>query len=152
MPEVKEGYSLSHAFRYFRKKYKSKGDNFMAIDKRTYRNVCKDFNKMLTEDVLAGGAGVRLPFSLGCIWIKKFKINWNKPPIDIYETVKTGEIVYHLNAHSDGWMCAWKWSKRNTAMKNLIYYSFKQVRTSTRASAAVMKEPGGHNKYFTNQI
>lgn len=142
MPGVNKGYSLSHAYDFYKKKHGAK------VDKSTYRKICYAFNKSVCEDVLEGKM-VKLPHRLGSLWIKKFQVNPDKPPIDLNETKKAGKIVYHLNFHSDGWCARWSWSKLNKLVSNLIYYSFTPSRENSRAVAAVMKQPDGHKRYFS---
>lgn len=142
MAKVKKGYSLDHAYQFFKKKH---GIN---MDKKTYRELCYAFNKMLVDDILEGKM-TKLPHRLGSLWIKKYQIDPNNPPIDLNETKRTGKIVYHLNFHSDGFSAKWAWKKRNNLVTNLIYYSFQTTRANSRALARVMKEEGGHKRYFS---
>jgi hypothetical protein len=149
MAEVKTGYSLTHAYRYYRDKFKPKGDRY-KVTRQQYRDICKEFNQMIVQEVLTG-KGVKLPHSMGMLWIKKFKINWDNPPVDLNASKKAGKKIYHLNDHSDGWCAGWKWAKRNQAITNLIYYSFSPTWTNSREVARIMKEEGGHKKFFTYQ-
>lgn len=139
-----KGYSLDHAHRFFQQKYKGK----WSIDRQTYRNICYAFNKMLVEGIINGRVE-KLPHSMGELWVKKYKIDYDNPPIDLNESRKAGKVIYHLNFHSDGYQCRWAWSKRNNMVKNLIYYSFKASRANGRAVAQVMKQPKGHKRYFS---
>ncbi len=142
MPEVSKGYSLTHAHAFFKKRHD------VDIDRKTYRSVCYAFNKMLIEDALEGKM-VKIPHRLGTIWVKKYKIDPDNPPIDLNETKKAGKIIYHLNFHSDGYTARWAWSKRNNLVTNLIYYSFKATRANGRALAKILKQPNGYKRYFT---
>ena len=149
MSEVKEGYSLSHAFKFF------KTNNPLLcrkhnIDKKLYRDICKDFNKIIVTNVLEGKAE-KLPFGCGMLWIKKFKMNWSKLPIDFKATKEFGKTMFHLNVHSDGWCARWAWIKRNQLVANLIFYKFKPTWTNSRTLAAIMKSSGGHKKFLTQQ-
>ena len=149
MAEVKEGYSLTHAYRFYRNKFKGKGEQY-KVDRQTYRNICKDFNQMLVDEILTGKS-VKLPHSMGMLWIKKFKINWDNPPVDLNESRKQGKTIYHLNHHSDGWCARWSWTKRNQAISNLVYYSFTPTWTNSREVSRIMKEEEGHKRFFTYQ-
>lgn len=149
MAEVKEGYSLTHAYKFYKEKFKDRWDKY-KVSKQTYKDICKDFNKMLIEEATTG-KGVKLPHSLGMIWVKKFKINWNKPPVDLNASKREGKKIYHLNEHSDGWCAGWKWTKRNQAITNLIYYSFSPTWTNSRLVASIMKSGNGHKRFFTYQ-
>ena len=142
MAEVSKGYSLNHAFQFYKDKYGT------DIDKATYRKICYAFNKMMVEEALAGSM-VDFPHSMGSLWIKKYEMDLDKPNIDLNESKKAGKIIYHLNEHSDGFNGRWSWSKRNNLVTNLIYYSFHATRENRRKCAAEFKKPNGHKKYFT---
>jgi len=142
MPEVSKGYSLNHAYKFYKDKY---GDD---IDKATYRAVCCAFNKEVINQALEGKM-VKLPHRMGSIWVKKYQIDPDNPPIDLNESKKAGKVIYHLNFHSDGYTARWAWSKRNNLVTNLIYYSFHATRANSRALAKIMKDPGGHKRYFS---
>jgi len=137
-----KGYTLSDAYKFYKNKTQS------SIDKDTYRNICYDYNKNLTASILEGKF-MKLPHRLGDLWIKKYKIDPEKPPVDLNESRKAGKTVYHLNFHSDGYMARWSWSKKNNLVTNLIYYSFHATRANSRALSAIMKKENGHKKYFS---
>jgi len=142
MGRIKEGFGLDDAYKFYKDKHGPK------VDKSTYRKICYEFNKMMVDDVLEGKV-VKVPHRLGELWIKKYKIDLDNPPIDLNETKKAGKIVYHLNQHSDGYQCRWSWSKRNNLVTNMIYYSFHATRANSRELAKIMKQPGGHKRYFS---
>ena len=142
MPKIKEGFGLDHAYEFFKKKHG------LDIDKKTFRKVCYAFNKSVVEDALEGKM-VKLPHRMGALWVKKYKIDYDNPPIDLNESRKAGKIIYHLNFHSDGYTARWAWSKRNNLVTNMIYYSFHATRANSRALAKVMKQEGGHKRYFS---
>ena len=142
MPGVSKGYSLTHAYKFYKEKHGN------VVDKATYRKICYAFNLSLRDDVLKGKV-VKLPHKLGSLWIKKFQTNPEKPPINLYETRKKGSVVYHMNFHSDGWSARWAWSKLNKLVTNLIYYSFKPSKKNSRMVAQIMKQPDGHKRYFS---
>jgi hypothetical protein len=145
---VKEGYSLTQAYKFYKNLHFSKGESY-KVSMMLYKDICRDFNQMVVEKVLQG-KGVRLPHSMGMLWIKKFKINWDKPPVDLNATKQAGKVIYHLNEHSDGYCGRWQWTKRNQAISNLIYYSFKPTWHNKKKIPKIFKE-GGHKKFFTFQ-
>lgn len=147
MPGVKKGYSLIHAHKFYKEKHFSRGEEY-EVTKDLYRKICCEFNKRIVETAVEGKM-FNLPHGCGTIWIKKFKINWDEPPVDLNETKKAGKIVYHLNFHSDGWCARWAWSKNNSLITNLLYYSFHPTRTNSRKVSSVMKKPNGHKRYFS---
>jgi len=147
MPEITKGYSLSHAFKFYKKKHYKRGDKY-EINKDLYRKICCDFNKEIVQLSLKGKL-VALPHSIGRLWCKKFKINWNNPPVDLNASKKAGKTVFHLNDHSDNWCVRWAWTKRNNLIANLIFYSFKPTRTNSRELAKIMKVEGGYKRFFS---
>jgi hypothetical protein len=145
MAKVSKGYSLEHSFQEFKKTFS--GD----ITYKEYREICYQFNKMIVEEVL-DGKSQKLPHSMGMLWIKKFKMNYDNPPLDFKATREAGKNIYHLNIESDGWCGRWNWTKRNERAKNMIYYHFKPTWSNSRACAAEFKKPGGYKKFFVAQI
>ena len=144
MARIQKGYGLDHAYRFFTKR------KSVEIDKNEYKDICRDFNKMIVADITKGRTQ-KIPFSLGYFWIKKFKINYDKPPIDFNETKKKGKLVYHLNHDTDGFRCKWLWTKKNNLIANLIYYSFKPTWSNSQAVSKAFRELG-HEKFFTYQV
>lgn len=148
MPTVKKGYSLMQAYTFYRKKYENDKNKVL---KKMYIDICQDFNKMLMEEAMNKPSGVKLPFSMGTIWVKKFKISWKNPPIDLAESKRLKKKVYHINHETDEWCCRWKWSKRNNLITNLIYYSFTPSRKNARTLSKHFRQNNNHRKYFTFQ-
>ena len=142
MPDVSKGDSLSHAFVFYKDKHKSN------VSKKEYRDICCAFNKKIVDVALTGRV-VKLPFRMGEIWIKKIKTNWDNPPIDLNESKKQGKTIYHLNMHSDGWWARWYWTRTNSRISNVTYYSFDATRDNSRAVAKIMKTPGGYKRFFS---
>jgi len=145
MAKVKNGYSLEHAYEFFKEKHN------IDISYKEYREICYDFNKMIVNEVLEGKTQ-KLPHSMGMLWIKKFKMNYDNPAIDFKATKEAGKTIYHLNEDSDGYCGRWTWSKRNNLAKNMIYYSFQPSWTNKRACSAEFKKHNGYRKFFISQI
>lgn len=142
MSEVSKGYSLTHCHKF----YKEKTGDKLSI--REYRDICCAFNKAVTEELLTGRP-VHLPHSMGVMWIKKVKTNWEKLKVNFQETKKLGSTVYHDNSHSDGWWGRWNWTKYNKSTTNSIYYVFTPTRKNSRLISAAFKEKGGHKRFFS---
>ena len=140
--------NLTRAYRFYNKK--TDYEKEFRVSLQEYRDICKEFNQMVVEDVLAGKP-FKIPFQLGVIWIKKFKMNWDNPPIDWNETNATGVKSYHLNRHSDEYCAGFRWAKKIKNTTNAIYYSFKPTWHNMRKVSAIMNEPNGHKRYFTEQ-
>ena len=150
MSYVKEGYSIKQAYTFYRKRYKKDTE---LVDRELYPKICKEFNLMIIEEALHKPLGVKLPYALGRIWIKKFKINWDKPPVDLNETRKQGKTIYHLNRETEGYCFRWAWSRKVNLMTNLIYYSFKPTKYASDTLAKFIKSTEHCNKkFFSNNI
>ena len=138
---VKGEVGLNEAYKFFRQENKE-----LKIDRTTYKKICYMFNKSICKDVLDGKI-IKLPHALGTLYIKKYKMNLDKPKLDLNETKKAGKKIYHLNFHSDGYQVRWYWSKFNSLMRNLYFYRFKPTRYNSRDLAKIMKQEGGHKRY-----
>lgn len=146
MPKVKEGYSLDDSYLFYKEKMIKKG--VAPISKKLYREICCDYNKKVVAKALTGSM-FKLPHSMGAIWIKKFKINWDKPPVDLNESKKQGKVVYHLNFHSDGWCARWAWNRLKSAAANMTFYNFTATRTNSKLVSEIMQRPNGHKIFYS---
>lgn len=142
MSRVKDDNGLTEAYKFFKTKHSHK------IDIYTYKKICYEINKMICDQVLQGKM-VSLPHGIGAIWIKKYKMNLDKPKLDLHETKKQGKKIYHLNFNSDGYQVRWCWRKKHNWFKNTKFYSFHPTRDNSRRLAKVMKQEGGHKKFMT---
>ena len=66
-----KGYSLDHAYKFYKEKHGNK------VDRKKYRDICYEFNKLLVDDVIEGKI-VKLPHRLGSLWVKKYKVDLDK--------------------------------------------------------------------------
>lgn len=142
---VLEGYSAKQAYDFYRKDCKDNKEKY--VGRSQHWDICKKFNKMLSEAILEG-KHVKLPFGLGMIYIKKFKHAAKKFRFDYGEYNKTGKKLVHLNEHSDGFTGYWYWRKRDVRIAGVLAYSFKEVRANSRALAQIMKKEGGHKRFI----
>lgn len=139
MDSTNRKHNLNDCFKFFKNKYDIK------VSKKEYREICYDFNKLLSEDVLKGKI-TKIPYYLGSLWGKKFKCS--KLQVDFPETNRLGKTIFHLNEHSDGYSVRWAWEKNNKLVTNLIYYTFTPSRNNARALSGEVKVKDGHKKYF----
>jgi len=148
MPRMKKEncVGLDHAFRFFRKKFFKK-PMAKGIDRPLYRNICKDFNKMIVDGI-EEGKRMQVPHRLGHLWYMKYQTNYDKPYIDWNETRHSDKTIYHLNLDSDGYSGKLKWDRQPSCMTNLIYYSFKIARGNKNRIVKGFYKPNGHKKYF----
>ena len=140
MAKISIGYGLNDAHKRFKQLNDSK------ISQKDYKNICRDFNKMIVEDIKEGKEA-RIPHSLGMFWGKKYKNNYANLAVDFKATKDEGRTIYHLNHETDGWRVRWLWSKRNNAATNLIYYSFQPTSTNKKALSKAFRK--GFGKFFS---
>jgi hypothetical protein len=121
------------------------------LKQKVYQDICKDFNQMLVEELLRGNE-YKMPGRLGNLKIVKSKMKYNvkNMKIDFGHLRKTGEKIYHLNKHSDGYKARWYWGKKNCMVKHKTYYCFKPSRANKKLLAEIMKTTGGHKTFQTN--
>ncbi len=117
------------------------------INKKDYKKVLKFFNKKLCKAVLEGHRIV-LPARLGKIRIKKLKTSTKRLRYDYGHYNKTGQKLYHLNEHSDGFYGRWFWMKASMSISGQSAYSFEATWTNKRAISSVMNEKGGHKRFM----
>jgi hypothetical protein len=147
MPKVSKGYSLDHAYKFYKEKHFSRGKEYQ-MTKKQYRDICYAFNKMIIEEICKGKL-FPLPFNCGTLWVKKTKKDPDKPILDHHTTKKLGKKVYFTNIHSDGYVGMISWSRRKYVMKNLIYYSFRASGSEAWKVSEIFKQPGGHKRFFS---
>lgn len=136
------------------KKYKKENKN-SKIDRKTYVNICHDFNKVISQKIIKESFEFKLPFRLGYLRIKSFKIEpkivngkldknklapdwdttwkyWHKIYPDKtrkeIKLIANKKLIYHLNEHTDGYTMKWYWDKRFSCFKNQSVYLFKPVK------------------------
>lgn len=156
MSEIKRGknkiqnvLTLKHSYQYYIKDIDE--NSKYAVDYKTYRKICEEFNKELSNELLEGYF-FKMPYRLGTIRIKKRKIDFKnlKPDFGLFNNTEGGLKNKHLNEHSDNYYCKYHWNKRYaTIIKNRALYSFVPTRANKRALAKIIKsEPLQINKYF----
>ena len=145
---MKDCLGLTKAYRLYNKKTNWAPEYRVTLQE--YRDICKEFNKMVVEEILQGKF-FKIPFQLGFLVIKKYKINWNRPPLDIQETCKQKKRIFHTNQHSDEFYVGWKWQKCDKSTANIIFYEFNTAWHNKKATVAVMRQPNGHKRFFTDQ-
>lgn len=166
MAKVTKGYSLDNAYRSYCKTVAKKAQKF-KISRKEYKDICKEYIKVIVNLMLEKGQTIKLPYGLGELKIRrsltipefglaksdrKLKIDWfntNKLWKDNPELRKV-QYVYYLNEHSDGWYAVWHWTKFNTRIKGRRSYSFEPCWTNKRRLAKLMQQSKHYTKYFTN--
>lgn len=142
--------TLKHIYQYYIKDL-SESSKY-NIDYKTFRNICEEFNKELSAQILEGYF-FNMPYRLGTIRIKKRKVDFRslKPDFGLFNKTEGEYKNKHLNEHSNNYYCRYYWNKRlATIVKNRSAYSFIPTRKNKRDLAALIKENGilQVNKYF----
>jgi len=141
----KKDYGSIDVYNYYKKDVISE----LQVDKKTFRNICDDFNKLLIDEILLNSEEIRLPYRLGTVRIKKSKMKYddkNKLKIDWAASRKVGKRIYHLNDHTGGYKYRFYWTKG--IIKNITAYSFIPTRTNTRTLASILKDKNRQLDYF----
>jgi len=121
----------------------------LLVDKKLFRTICDEFNKLLIDEILINSEEMRLPYRLGVVRIKKSKMKYddkNKLKIDWAASKKLGKRIYHLNDHTGGYKYRFYWTKG--IVKNITAYSFIPTRTNTRRLASILKDKNRQLDYF----
>lgn len=145
MTYKKSKHHLCYTIRDFGKLYlkdmKSAGKREEEIIPQvTYRNLMKDFFKLLAIEIIRSAYFFRIPYHLGLIRIRKFKTKVGSPgSINWKETRRLGKHVYHTNKHTDGYYFRWRWMKSSihAAFRNSNYYHFRVTETRKEPDVGV---------------
>ena len=141
--------TLKEAFKRYKKKVSSGSIN--DIEYKEYRDICEDFNKMISSRILKNAKEFILPYRLGTIRIKKTKMDYmdqNKLKIDYATSNKINKKVYHLNDHTDGFRFRWFWGKKKAIVRWKRAYCFEPTRTNKRTLASLLKTEDKIVDYF----
>lgn len=142
--------TLKHIYQYYIKDISE--ESKYHLDYKTFRNICEEFNKELSKEILEGYF-FKMPYRLGTIRIKKRKVDLKnlKPNFGLYNETDGEYKNKHLNEHSNNYYVRYYWNKRiATLIKNKSAYSFIPTRENKRTLAKLIKENGISqvNKYF----
>lgn len=145
MAEVKEGISLTHAYKHHKAKKKAKGEK--AVSMKEFKEVMKLFNRTLVQRVVTG-FHTQFPHKMGILRIVRKKADPDRMAIDFKATKEHGMTIYHDNRHSDGWYGEWNWSKPNHIVKNMVHYTFTPTRELKSFITEVFNQPNGYKRYM----
>lgn len=132
---------------------KKKGRN--GISRTLYTELCKEFNKRISDMIIRDSFEFRMPYRLGFLRIKAIrqkvvikdgKIDTKRMGIDwkasweywheIYpdktreeiKQIPDKKLIIHTNEHTDGYYYRWYWDRRQTNVKNYTAYVFRPVK------------------------
>jgi len=135
-------------------KYKQKSKKPLSYS--DYSKVVSEFNSLFIHYVLEESCEVKLPYHLGYIRVKKYKMKYKKfeshkgykLPVDwvstkaLWESNPTAKankkLVLFLNEHREGYTYKIYWGKTNSTVKNKSYYYFKPARAFKRTLANIL--------------
>ena len=140
-------YNSDDLYRYYRELH-SENINLMKVQAKLFKQIYQEYNRVVIEYILKGNK-LRLPYTLGEIYIEKRKMNFSNPeylPKDYGHYTRSGrtEKIYYLNEHSNGWKAKFKWNKKHCKVDNNKYYSFKIAKNIRKQMGKVMKAEGGY--------
>jgi len=155
-------------YRSYKKKFRGPDKKSEAnVDYWTYARIVKSFNERLSDAMINNCLEFKLPFRLGRVRIKKFKMKFKidkdgnidkrKLPVDwkrtkdLWKRIYPGlcneelskidhkQVVYHLNEHSDGYECVLYWNRKGCNVPNNRIYSLLLTFTNKRNLAKALK-------------
>ena len=134
----KNSYTIIDSYKDYKEEYKNTP---FLVDKETYKNICYDFNKAVSEDMIKNTLEFDIPSRLGSIRIKKIKgkNDLKSKKIDWKASKESGMKIYHLNMHTDGYHYKWHWHKQDALFANKSIYSFRPTRFNKRTLAGLLK-------------
>lgn len=140
--------------------YKSYKDSVKnPVTKEQFRKILNKFNDETTNLIINESFEFRLPYRLGYLRIKKFKlklkldadgklkksalkIDWKATNTLWKENEVAKEekkLVYHTNQHTNGNYFKWFWDKGPSNVSNLSVYQIKMSRANLRSLAKAVK-------------
>lgn len=145
------------------------------IDHQKFSNILKDFNLELARLIIEENLMFRMPANLGTVRIKKYKkkirfkkdgsvderyliVNWKKTrefwareypgqSMSELKLIKNKRLIYHLNEHTERFICKLYWNKHGCNITNKKLYSIILTRTNKRQMAALIKNNPNTNYY-----
>jgi CRISPR/Cas system-associated protein endoribonuclease Cas2 len=143
-------YNIDDIHVFYKEIVKDSSKKF-KVNKKIFKEVCSEYNKLLSFLIVEKSQQLKLPYKLGEIGIRKKKMNYDTKYLKFdYGTFnKTGQKVMFVNDHSNGWRARWYWKKKSCHVKYKKYYSFVPTMSNKRSLANIMKTKDGFKRYFT---
>lgn len=113
------------------------------VDYDTFKAVIFEYHKLIVDIVLNKSQEFILPFGLGKIYIGKYKpktLTDKSLSYDYGHYKKTGQKIFHLNEHTNGYKFRLFWSKLNVPNRIIYEYGLTLVRANKRLLAKLIKE------------
>lgn len=128
------------------------------ISKDLFRKVIYEFGNLLMEHLITTGEKVKLPSGIGYITVTKYRPRKYKDivtkegrrctivnlPVNWVQTKIHGKLIYHLNAHTDGYRFRWKWFSNTSRLEQASLFTFRASRKQSRRLAKLIKNQPRH--------
>lgn len=132
--------------------YLEKVPTDLQVPYSVYRDVLKEFNALLVEEIIHNSEGIKLPLNLGYLRVRKSKVNltrldklipdwgatnklWEENP----KAKEDKKLIFHLNEHRGGFKYKIFWDKSQNRLPNKSFYYFIPTRAFKRNLASVLK-------------
>lgn len=127
------------------------------IDYNTWCIVIYNFNYAFRDYILETGNKAKLPFGFGEFTITKYKPRKEKTltdgtpvvglPINWKRSKELGQIVYHMNYHTEGFKFKWFWNRETARFERHTLWNFKPSRVTSRLLNHYLNQPDYQYKY-----
>ena len=106
-----------------------------------FRSIIDDFNKALVSEIVFNNEVIKLPYRLGFLGIKKYKVNFDPErkniwPVNYQKSKELGFIVYY----DQEYRYRWKWLKEFSKVTGRRWYKFLPCRANKRLIAQALRE------------
>lgn len=112
-----------------------------TIDRKTFHNLCKDFNSAVMDEIIKEGKEFNQGHKLSTVSVLRLERNWSNKQVDwnasnaykqelldagekLYDA-ETGEGVKWLIYHTEKWYCRFYWKKKFCNVPNKSVYRLK---------------------------
>lgn len=113
-------HNVEDMYKFFKTKHPNSD-----VNKRQYTNVVELYYKYARDEILEGKT-FKLGQKLGKIRIKKYRRTFNKPKLDIAETLKLyRQGIKKKVYYTDDYWYRWYWEKKSCQIANKTVYSFR---------------------------
>lgn len=106
-----------------------------------YKRILDTMCTIITEKVLEGSDGFKMPYGLGFIQVGKYKpkkYDEKSLSVDYKASKEYNKKIYHLNEHSDGYKFRLHWSKVPQTFPDRYKYQLNLVRANKRHLAQLI--------------
>ena len=137
--KIQNTLTIKDAYKEYKKNIKVKS-SVLNVDYATYRKICETFNVLISKKILYESYEFNIPYRLGKLRIKKFKMKIIKEKlrIDYKLTKQYKKAIYHLNEHTNNYAYRWLWDKDKAITIGKRVYTFVATRDNKRELASIL--------------